>query len=208
MLGPVRPRYTTGKLPKAFKIVPHLRNWEDVVFAMDPEHWSPHATYAATKMFVSQLNAKQTQRFLNLILLNKVRDDIQANRRLHFALFQALKKAVFKPGAFYKGVVLPLLKAGDCSLREAVIISSVIHRVSIPVDHSAAVRALGFHGWFHAHAVMCQSVCACCVPRPPPSIHLCHASACSLHGCLKCWPLRASPRSLGHTLEARTCRRC
>lgn len=107
---------------------------------MDPEGWSPHATYAATKMFVSQLNARQTQRFLNLILLNKVRDDVREHKRLHFALFQALKKAVFKPGAFYKGVVLPLLKCGDCTLREAVIISSVISRVSIPVDHSAAVR--------------------------------------------------------------------
>ena len=109
---------------------------------MAPESWSPHATYAATKMFVSQLNTKQTQRFLNLVLLNKVRDDIHEHKRLHFALFQAVKKAVFKPGAFYKGFVLPLLKSGDCTLREAVIISSVLNRVSIPVDHSAAVRSL------------------------------------------------------------------
>ena len=108
---------------------------------MRPEMWSPHATFAATKMFVSQLNPKQVQRFLNLILLNKVRDDIAQNKRLHFALFQAVKKATFKPGPFYKGFVLPLLKAGDCTLREAVILSSVLNRVSIPVDHSAAVRA-------------------------------------------------------------------
>jgi essential nuclear protein 1 len=133
-------RYSAGKLPKAFKIVPNLRNWEEVVFTMHPESWTPHATYAATKLFVSQLNTKQVQRFLNLILLNKVRDDIRQHKRLHFALFQAVKKAVFKPGAFYKGFVLPLLKAGDCTLREAVIISSVLSRVSIPVDHSAAVR--------------------------------------------------------------------
>ena len=135
-------RYTAGKLPKAFKIVPNLRNWEEVVFTMHPESWTPHATYAATKLFVSQLNTKQVQRFLNLILLNKVRDDIREHKRLHFALFQAVKKAVFKPGAFYKGFVLPLLKAGDCTLREAVIISSVLSRVSIPVDHSAAVRSI------------------------------------------------------------------
>jgi essential nuclear protein 1 len=154
-------RYTTGKLPKAFKIIPHLQNWEDVVFITDPERWSPHATYAATKMFVSQLNTKQTQRFLNLILLNKVRDDVRKNKRLHFALFQAVKKAVFKPGAFYKGLVLPLLQSGDCTLREAVIFSSILTKVSIPVDHSAAVR------------LPCPSICvpSCCLE----GVHICVA---------------------------------
>jgi essential nuclear protein 1 len=109
---------------------------------MRPELWTPQATYAATKMFISQLNAHQAQRFLNLVLLNKVRDDIREHKRLHCVLFEAVKKAIFKPGAFYKGFVLPLLKAGDCTLREAVIISSVLKRVSIPVDHSAAVCPL------------------------------------------------------------------
>lgn len=133
-------RYTTGKLPKAFMVIPHLKNWEEVLFMTSPQTWSPHATLCATNMFVSQLNTKQVQRYLNLILLNKVRDDIRENKRLHFALFQAVKKAVFKPGAFYKGFVLPLLKQGDCTLREAVILSAVLNRVSVPVDHSAAVR--------------------------------------------------------------------
>jgi essential nuclear protein 1 len=140
-------RYTTGKLPKAFLVMPHLHNWEEVLFMTSPQDWSPHATFAATKMFVSQLNVKQVQRFVNLILLNKVRDDIRENKRLHFALFQAVKKAVFKPGAFYKGFVLPLLKQGDCTLREAVILSAVLNRVSVPMDHSAAVRTSSWHNF-------------------------------------------------------------
>jgi essential nuclear protein 1 len=53
-------------------------------------------------MFVSNLNARLAQRFLALVLLPAVRRDIAENRRLHFALFQALKKATYKPGAFYK----------------------------------------------------------------------------------------------------------
>ena len=36
------------------------------------------------------------------VLLPHVRQDIRANRRLHFALFQALKKATYKPDAFFK----------------------------------------------------------------------------------------------------------
>ena len=37
-----------------------------------------------------------------------------------------------------QGLLLPLCQAGDCNLREAVIISSVLKRVSLPVLHSAA----------------------------------------------------------------------
>ena len=37
-----------------------------------------------------------------------------------------------------QGLLLPLCQAGDCNLREAVILSSVLKRVSLPVLHSAA----------------------------------------------------------------------
>ncbi len=45
---------------------------------------------------------EQAQRFLSLVLLPHVRQDIRQNKRLHFALYQALRKAAFKPDAFYK----------------------------------------------------------------------------------------------------------
>jgi essential nuclear protein 1 len=125
-------------VPKAFKIVPTLVDWEGVLLLTEPEHWSPHAVYAATKMFVSNLNARMTQRFLALVLLPRVRRDIAEHRRLHFALFQSLRKAAYKPGAFYKGLLLPLCQSGTCTLREAVIFSSVLRRCSLPVLHSAA----------------------------------------------------------------------
>ncbi len=101
-VGKLLRRFTTGSLPKAFKIIPNLRNWEEVLYLTEPEDWSPHACYAATKMFVSNLNAKMAQRFLALVLLPRVRHEIREHKRLHFALFQALKKACYKPGAFYK----------------------------------------------------------------------------------------------------------
>jgi len=37
-----------------------------------------------------------------------------------------------------QGLLLPLCQSGTCTLREAVIVSSIINRVSIPVVHSAA----------------------------------------------------------------------
>ena len=37
-----------------------------------------------------------------------------------------------------QGLILPLCQSGDCTLREAVIVTSVLQRASIPVLHSAA----------------------------------------------------------------------
>ena len=49
-----------------------------------------------------------------------------------------MKKTLFKPAAFYKGILIPLCQAGDCTLREAVIVASVIARTAIPVLHTSA----------------------------------------------------------------------
>ena len=55
---------------------------------------------------------------------------------MHF--YKALKKALYKPAAFFKGFLFPLVNDGTCTLRVAHIVSSVLVRVSIPVLHSAA----------------------------------------------------------------------
>ena len=99
---------------------------------------TPAKTHPPTFPPPSQKNLLQAQRFLALVLLPAVRADVRANGRLHFALFQAMKKAAYKPDAFYKGLLLPLCASGTCSLREAVIVEAVLKRVSLPVLHSAA----------------------------------------------------------------------
>lgn len=43
-VGKILSRYRAGKVPKAFKIIPALKNWEDVLFLTDPDSWSPQAT--------------------------------------------------------------------------------------------------------------------------------------------------------------------
>ena len=55
-------RYTAGKVPKAFKIIPVLSNWEEVLYLTDPEKWSAHAVYQATRLFISNLNAKMVRK--------------------------------------------------------------------------------------------------------------------------------------------------
>ncbi|KAK2721163.1 bystin-like [Artemia franciscana] len=131
-------RYRSGKLPKAFKILPNLRNWEQILYITDPSSWSAAAMYEATKIFSSNLKEKMAQRFYNLVLLPRVRDDISEYKKLNQHLYKALRKALFKPGAFFKGILIPLCESGNCTLREAIIFGSVLAKNSIPVLHSSA----------------------------------------------------------------------
>lgn len=137
-VGQILAKYRSGKLPKAFKVIPSLSNWEDVLYLTEPDNWTAAAMFQATRTFVSNLNAKMAQRFFNLVLLPRVRDDIAEYKRLNYHLYMSLKKALFKPAAFFKGILLPLCETRTCTLREAIIIGSLISKTSIPVLHSSA----------------------------------------------------------------------
>jgi len=138
-VGKILAKYRSGKVPKAFKVIPQFKNWEDLAMITNPGAWSAAAMYQATRIFTSGLKETMAQRFFNQVLLPRVRDDIDYYQRLNFHLYQAIRKALFKPGAFFKGFLLPLCEGGDCTLREAIIIGSVLARNSIPLLHSCAV---------------------------------------------------------------------
>lgn len=135
-IGQILSRYTSGKLPKAFKVIPSLSNWEEILYLTRPDLWTPQAMYQATRLFASNLNPKMAQRFYYLVLLDAVRADITMNKKLNYHYYMSLKKCVYKPAAFFKGILLPLCQE-SCTLREAGIVASVLQRVSIPVHHSA-----------------------------------------------------------------------
>jgi essential nuclear protein 1 len=63
-------------------------------------------------------------RFYNLILLPAVIEDIKSNKKLNYHLYHALKKALYKPAAFYKGILLPLCEVRTNFSFETKIITS------------------------------------------------------------------------------------
>lgn len=136
-IGLLLSRYKSGKLPKPFKILPSVPHWETIIQLTRPESWSPNACYEATRIFISA-PPHVAQRFLEMVILDRVRDEIHETKKLNVHLFNALKKSLYKPAAFFKGVLFPLVSSGTCTLREAHIISGVLTRVSVPVLHSAA----------------------------------------------------------------------
>ncbi|KAK5681789.1 snoRNA-binding rRNA-processing protein [Elasticomyces elasticus] len=135
-IGTLLSRYKSGKLPKPFKIIPTLPQWDTLLDITRPADWTPNAVYEATKLFTSSRPAL-AQAFVQDILLPRVREDIMENKKLNIHLYKALKKSLYKPAAFFRGLVFPLVASGTCTLREATIVGSVVARVSIPVLHSA-----------------------------------------------------------------------
>lgn len=136
-IGLLLSRYKSGKLPKPFKIIPSLPQWEELLSITRPEAWTANACYEATRIF-SSAKPHITQKFLEIVILERVREDIHETKKLNVHLFNALKKSTYRPAAFFKGFLFPLVISGTCALREAHIISSVLVRISIPVLHSAA----------------------------------------------------------------------
>lgn len=138
LVGNILSRYRSGKVPKAFKVIPKLRNWEEVLYLTRPDEWSPAAVYVATRLLASNLAAKQVLGFYTDILLPRCLEDISENKKLNYHLYRALAKAVYKPDAFNKGILFPLCEDYGCTLRQATIIGSVVSKVSIPMLHSGA----------------------------------------------------------------------
>ncbi|KAL8808616.1 MAG: hypothetical protein Q9200_004188 [Gallowayella weberi] len=130
-------RYKSGKLPKPFKVIPTLPQWQELLSITRPEEWTANACYEATRIFVSS-KPYITQHFLEMVILERVREDIHETRKLNVHLYNALKRSLYRPATFFKGFLFPLVSSGTCTLREAHIISSVLAKVSIPVLHSAA----------------------------------------------------------------------
>lgn len=138
-VGQIMKTWRHGKLPKLFKVLPSLNNWQDVLYVTNPEEWSPNAVYEGTKLFVSNLSAKEAQKFVISVLLTRFREEIEFNEdhNLNYHVYRALKKSLYKPAAFFKGFLFPLVESG-CNVREATIAASVLSKVSVPALHSAA----------------------------------------------------------------------
>jgi essential nuclear protein 1 len=127
-----------GKLPKLFKVLPTIKNWEDLLYVTAPESWTPNAVYEATRLFVSNLTASKAEKFVSLVLYPRFRQDIEENEdhKLNYHIYRALKKSLYKPAAFFKGFLFQLVE-DQCSVREAMIAASVLKKTSVPVQHAA-----------------------------------------------------------------------
>lgn len=136
IVGNILASYVSGKLPKAFNILPSTENWEELIELTKPENWSPQAMLEATIMFSSNFGSELAEKFYAKILLPAVRNNIRTYKKLNIHLYNCLKKAIFKPSAFFKGIIIPMSES--LTAKEAAIIGSILKKCSIPVTHSSA----------------------------------------------------------------------
>jgi essential nuclear protein 1 len=83
-------------------------------------------------------------------VLPSLRADIAKNKKLSYHYYEAMRKALFKPSAFIKGILLPLCELVDFSIKEASIFGSIVMKSSIPLAHASAaivkICELGYSG--------------------------------------------------------------
>ena len=99
-----------GPLVKPMKILPTLSQWAPCLALTNPEQWSPYSCRMATKVFISNMKPEQARIYLHYVVLNAVRTDIAENKKLNVHYYEALIQAMYKPAAFFKGIVFPLLE--------------------------------------------------------------------------------------------------
>jgi essential nuclear protein 1 len=135
LIGDILKKYSTGKFPKSFNILTMTENWEELLNITEPFNWTPAAMYEATIKFSSS-EVLMTNIFYEKYLLPAIRNDIKIHKKLNVHYYNCLKKCIFKPSAFFKGIIFPLSK--NLSNKEAAIIGSILRKCSIPVNHSSA----------------------------------------------------------------------
>jgi len=135
LVGEVLRTYTSGKLPKAFNILSSTEDWEDLVNITEPYNWTPQAMYNAVIQFSSADSTIGTI-FFEKYLVPAIRSDIKKNKKLNIHYYNCLKRALFRPSAFFQGIILPMSKT--LSGKEASIIGSILRKCSIPNNHASA----------------------------------------------------------------------
>lgn len=61
-VGLIMSRYKSGKIPKAFKVIPTLKNWDEILSLTAPSKWTANAMLEATKIFASNLPPKVVEK--------------------------------------------------------------------------------------------------------------------------------------------------
>ncbi|GIQ89078.1 bystin, partial [Kipferlia bialata] len=135
-VGGLLSRYTSGPLPKVLKVVPVTKQWRVVLALTRPDKWTCQATYAITNLFVSQLRTTASTVFIREFVLPNMEQELDGAKKLSHHMFQTIGRCMYRPAAFFKGILLPL--AEGCGAKTASAVAAAMHKWSIPSEYAAA----------------------------------------------------------------------
>ncbi|KAG6849899.1 hypothetical protein H0H93_003913 [Arthromyces matolae] len=100
----------SGPLPKIVKVIPSFPAWRRYLALTSPENWHPLACRKVTHIYISSMKSNQAEFYFRHVLLPAFRDNITTNGSLNVHYYEALLRCLFKPAAFFKGFLFPLLE--------------------------------------------------------------------------------------------------
>jgi len=127
--------YRSGKIPKILKILPFLKNFEEILWLLRPDSWSSQALYVITRLFILRLDDLQIGRFFTQILAPRFQEAVFQPKKISSLLFLCLKVSTFRAKHFFSSLLFPILKSQNCSIKEAIILGSVINKASFLLEN-------------------------------------------------------------------------
>ncbi|KAJ9628054.1 snoRNA-binding rRNA-processing protein [Taxawa tesnikishii (nom. ined.)] len=110
-VGTILSRYKSGKLPKPFKILPTLPQWDTLLSITRPDSWTPNAYYEATKLFTSSRPAL-AQAFCTTSFSPRARGHLR-NQEIECALVQGSQEGAVQARGFLQGPAVPTRQQRD-----------------------------------------------------------------------------------------------
>ena len=77
-----------------------------------PEQWTSHAMLQAVHIFASNFDPLRAEEFYRNCLVPSVRRDLARSKKLNCHLYDALKKALYKTNAWFKGILFEFCGEG------------------------------------------------------------------------------------------------
>jgi essential nuclear protein 1 len=134
--------YRSGKLPKILRILPNLKNFEEILWLTRPDIWSEQAIVVLTRFFQPKLDKNQLSRYYSLVLAPRFQESIFKPKSYSVHIEKAIKISIKCPSIFFSSIILPMCESDRCSNKEGVVISSIIWKYKFPrsVIMSALIR--------------------------------------------------------------------
>lgn len=128
-MGTFLSKYRSGKLPKPLKVLPMIANTFRILEITKPMNWTSHALYAVTESFSNSMPVDQFRIFLNKYVLTAVIRCLETHKKLDYHLYMSLKRGLYKPAAWFRGILFPLATRVGITNKLAQVIASAMSSV-------------------------------------------------------------------------------
>jgi len=120
--------YRSGKLPKIVRLLPSLRNFEEIIWLTRPDIWSDQAMLSITRSFLPRLDKAQMSRYYSLILAPRFQESIFNQQICSSHIQKTIKLSTNFPFTFFSSLILPICDSKECSLREGAALGSILYK--------------------------------------------------------------------------------